>query len=276
MIARTSRLRIGFSVLLMAMHHPLRLAEDLASLDVLSDGRVDFGVSRGANHRYLAAFGISDAQTSHESFTASLDLMKQAWSENPIEIGSDQISFEPKPVQRPHPPIYVGTYTPETAAWAASQGHRLICHGVNNLAAIRPVMESYTAAGGDPSQVPFGRFVYVSDSDGSAKAELWETVVKLTERLKRIGIAKRSNVVSEADLEPENFYSNMVIAGGPDSCARRILELQQEFGIGYLNALAAFFGYLPLERLKRSLTLLAREVRPTLDTIGLSTARLKS
>lgn len=146
MLARTSRLRIGFSVLLLAMHHPLRLAEDLASLDVLSDGRVDFGVSRGANPRYLAAFGISEELTSHGSFVASLKLMKDAWSENAIEIGSDQFSFQPKPVQRPHPPIYVGTYTPETAVWAAEQGHRIICHGVNSLAAIRPVMKSYAAA----------------------------------------------------------------------------------------------------------------------------------
>jgi alkanesulfonate monooxygenase SsuD/methylene tetrahydromethanopterin reductase-like flavin-dependent oxidoreductase (luciferase family) len=264
MLARTSRLRIGFSVLLMAMHHPLRLAEDLASLDVLSDGRVDFGVSRGANPRYLSAFGISEELTSHESFVASLKLMKAAWSENAIEIGADQISFQPKPVQRPHPPVYVGTYTLETAVWAAGQGHRIICHGVNNLASIAPVMQSYVAAGGDASQVPFGRFVYVSDSDESAKAELWETVLKLTTRLKSIGLAKRNNVLAEEDLEPENFYAKMVIAGGPDTCARRILDLREQFGVGYLNALAAFFGYLPLELLKKSLTLLAREVRPQL------------
>lgn len=263
-LARTTRLRVGFSVLLLAMHHPLRLAEDLASLDVLSDGRVDFGVSRGANPRYLSVFGLTDGDTSHERFTAKLDLMKQAWRDGATAIGSETVSIEPKPVQRPHPPIFIGTYTPETAAWAARQGHRIICHGINNLAAIRPVIAAYADAGGDPSEVPFGRFVYVSESDERARTELWETVLKLTTRLKAIGIAKRNNVIAHEDLEPESFYRKMVIAGGPDTCAERINELRDSFGIGYLNALAAFFGYLPLDRLKRSLTLLATEVRPLL------------
>lgn len=263
-LARTSRLRVGFSVLLFAMHHPLRLAEELASLDVLSEGRVDFGVSRGANPRYLSAFGIPEATGAQGRFIAGIDLMKRAWGELPIEIGSQSFAIEPKPVQKPHPPIFVGTYTPDTAAWAARNHHGLICHGINTLDAVRPVLEAYADAGGALSDVPFGRFVYVSESDETAREELWETVLKLTERLKGVGITKRGAIISEADLEPEAFYQRMVIAGGPETCARKIDALRREFGIGYLNALAAFFGFLPLDLLKKSLRLLAVDVRPRL------------
>ncbi len=266
-LARTRRLRVSFSVLLLSIHHPLRLAEDLASLDVLSDGRVDVGISRGANARYLSAFSAPDADVSAQDFAARLGLMIRAWSADPIVFGTESFSVEPKPVQIPHPPVFVGTYTPDTAAWAARQGHRIICHGINSLDTIRPVMSAYTAAGGDPSEVPFGRFVYVSDDDESARRELWPTVEKLTARLRTIGIAKRDNVINAEDLEPEAFYRRMVIAGGPSACAARINELCGEFGLGYLNALAAFFGYLPLEQLKRSLTLLATEVRPRLEPV---------
>lgn len=264
MLARTRRLRIGFSVLLLAMHHPIRLAEDLASLDVLSDGRVDFGVSRGANPRYVAAYGLQDVDQSHAAFAEGIDFILGAWRDGAITVGGERFSVEPKPVQQPHPPIYIGTYTPDAAAWAAQKGHHIICHGINSLDAIRPVIGAFTASGGDAAAIPFGRFVYVSDSDESARAELWPTVLSLTERLRTIGIAKRNNVITEADLEPEAFYRRMVIAGSPQTCATAFTALRQEFGINYLNALAGFFGYLPVEQLKRSLALLAREVRPLL------------
>lgn len=260
-LARTTRLRVGFSVLLFAMHHPLRLAEDIASLDVLSDGRVDVGISRGANARYLSAFGIPGTAGSQERFRDGIDLLKQAWGIGLLQSGSGGFSIEPKPVQKPHPPIFVGTYTRDTAEWAARHGHRIICHGINSIDAVRPVLGAYAAAGGDVRGVPFGRFVYVSQSDRSARTELWETIQKLTDRLKSVGIARRGDILSEDDLEPEAFYQRMVIAGGPETCAHRINALREEFGIGYLNALAGFFGFLPLHLLKRSLTLLAGDVR---------------
>lgn len=151
-LARTRRLRVGFSVLLLSIHHPLRLAEDLASLDVLSDGRVDVGVSRGANARYLSAFGSPDADVSPKDFAARLQLMIRAWSPDPVLCRQESFSVEPKPIQLPRPPVFIGTYTPDTAAWAARQGQRIICHGINSLDSIRPVMNAYTAAGGDRRQ----------------------------------------------------------------------------------------------------------------------------
>ncbi|TDX62549.1 alkanesulfonate monooxygenase SsuD/methylene tetrahydromethanopterin reductase-like flavin-dependent oxidoreductase (luciferase family) [Methylosinus sp. sav-2] len=263
-LARTKRLRVGFSVLLLALHHPIRLAEEIATLDVLSDGRVDFGVSRGGNGRYLDAYGVP-AENVNTLFRDNLALIRRAWTEEKITIGESALSVEPKPVQHPHPPIYMGTYTDETAAWAAREGHSLILHGITSMANQRRLLKAYVEAGGDPTRAPFGRFVYVSESDESAREELWPTIERLTTRLRGFGLFNRKGVVTEADLEPENFYRDMVIAGSPQTCARAFLALHDELGVTYVNALSAFFGFLPLPLLEKSLALLAREARPLVE-----------
>lgn len=263
-LARTQRLRVGFSVLLLALHHPVRLAEEIATLDVISDGRVDFGVSRGGNVRYLEVYGIAPHSV-NDRFQSSLQFLQNAWQDGTMPFGDSSYSIEPKPVQKPHPPIFIGTYTEETAAWAAREGHAIICHGITNMANQRRMLRAYVDAGGDVSRVPFGRFVYVGDTDESARAELWPTVLKLTERLRGFGLFKRAGILVEWDLDPENFYRDMVIAGSPESCAKQILELNAELGITYLNALSAFFGFLPADLLERSLVRLGRDVRPLVE-----------
>jgi len=263
-LARTRRLRVGFSVLLLALHHPVRLAEEIATLDVISDGRVDLGISRGGNGRYLEAYGVAP-ETVNERFQSTLQFLLSAWQDRKMPFGENAYSLEPKPIQKPHPPIFIGTYSDETVAWTAQEGHTLICHGITNMANQRRLIRVFKDAGGDVRQVPFGRFVYVSETDASARDELWPTVLKLAKRLQGIGLSNRRGILSEGDLDPEIFYREMVIAGSPESCARQILELNEELGITYLNALSAFFGFLPLELLDRSLALLGREVRPRVE-----------
>ncbi|MGC4085580.1 MAG: LLM class flavin-dependent oxidoreductase [Vicinamibacterales bacterium] len=262
-LARTERLRVGFSVLLVPHHHPIRLAEEIATLDVLSNGRVDFGISRGANQRYGQVFGVPGEDPS-AVFERNLELILRAWQPGKIQIGGGEFSIEPKPVQRPHPPIYVGTHTSATVADVARRGHAIIIHGITNLGHVRRLASAFREAGGDMTPVPVGRFVYVAESDAAAREELWPTVLKLTRRLSGLGVAARANVIEPRDLDPEVFFNEMVIAGSPSTCADRLNSLLSELGSSYLNALSAFFGFLPLPLLRRSLTLLAEEVRPRL------------
>lgn len=259
--ARTHHLRIGFSVLLLPLHHPVRLAEEIATLDVLSGGRVDFGISRGGNERYFAAYGL-ESKPAAARFQDDLALIRRCWQAAPVEFGDHRLSVEPKPVQEPHPPVFIATYTEETAVWAARQGFNLICSGITNLSFAQGLIDAFAGAGGSIASVPFGRFVYVSENDASAREELWPTVIKLTDRLRSIFGRIKPHFASEADLVPETFYREMVIAGGPDSCVQQIMALRQGLGINYLNALSAFFGFLPPDLLRRSLNLLATEVMP--------------
>ncbi|MBX3331809.1 MAG: LLM class flavin-dependent oxidoreductase [Nitrospira sp.] len=259
--SQTQRIRIGFSVLLLPLHHPLRLAEELATLDVLSGGRVDFGVSRGGNPGYSEAYGVEPSR-GRETFEASLRFMLQCWGDGELRIGSGSYAVMPKPVQRPHPPIYIGTYNEDTAKWIGRNGYSLIQHGIQSLPNVRRIMHAYTAEGGLASQVPLGRFVYVSESDESARRELGPVVLDLIERLRRAGVPARPGTLTEADLEPNRFYEEMIIAGSPTTCVSKIATLQDSLHVEYVNCLTSFFGFLPHERLRQSLLLFANEVMP--------------
>lgn len=259
--AATTRLRVGFSVLLVPLHNPVRMAEEIATLDVLSGGRVDFGVSRGNNERYAAAFG-HDKQTA-PTLEQCLDKIIGYWAGQPLTIGENQFRVTPAPVQQPHPPIYVGAYSEATIEWAARRGYATIQHGIQSPGSLDRCLTSYARYGGDLSRVPVGRFCYVGESDAQARTDAWPIALRQAELLRRIGIWRRGeHVNTEADLEPERFYHETAIIGGPDTVAERIAQLRDTYGIRYVNLLSAFFGIMPQKLLRSSLELFAHEVMP--------------
>ena len=115
---RTRTIRIGFSVLVLPLFEPIRLAEEIAKLDVLSGGRVDLGVSRGNTSRYFEAWGL-DYEDRSAAFDAVFDKLIRYWTNAKVEVGSRTESIEPKCLQQPYPPIYVATYREDAAAWVA-------------------------------------------------------------------------------------------------------------------------------------------------------------
>ncbi len=261
--AQTHRIRIGFSVLLLPLHHPIRLAEELASLDVLSCGRIDFGVSRGGNGDYSKAFGV-DPSVGRQTFQHNLSLMLQCWSPKPVQLGEYDFDVQPKPLQQPHPPVYIGTYNEQMAEWAGQQGYRLIQHGIQSMPNICRIVRAFAAGGGNVRHMPIGRFVYVSASDKAARIELFPVIQLLTDRLRKAGIPSRAGTLTEEELQPERFYREMVIAGGPDTCREQLNELGCMTGSHRVNCLMAFFGFLPPDLLQRSLQLFADEIMPRL------------
>jgi len=262
MAAKTTKLRIGFSVLLLPMHNPLRVAEDVATMDVVSNGRVDFGVSRGGNARYAEAFAMETKDTAAR-FRESLAFILDCWTKPETTIRGKKYAVLPKPVQRPHPPVYVGTYTDQTARWAGRSGHLLIQHGIQSRRSIKGMLDSYESGGGKAGDVPVGRFFYVGRDDSSARRAVFSVACDLANFLHSIGMDRRG-FLSERDLEPERFYNDVVIAGGPRTCVEKVRALRDEMGVDYVNCLAAFFGYLPAGAVMKSLRLLSREVMPAL------------
>jgi alkanesulfonate monooxygenase SsuD/methylene tetrahydromethanopterin reductase-like flavin-dependent oxidoreductase (luciferase family) len=264
MAARTRTIRLGFSLRLLPLHQPIRLAEELASLDCLSRGRVDFGVSRGGSERYLQAFGVNNL-AAREHFPAALQQVLDCWAEHPLMLDGVAIDVQPKPMQQPHPPIYIGTYSEDMTRWAGAAGHRLIIHGIQSAAHARDNLRWFVEAGGNLAQVPFGRFTYVAESDDAARRELLPVLPGLLVKLRGVGQSQRAQgVIDMANLEPELFIKHMVVAGSPATCIERIAELRDGLGIRHFNLLPAFFGYLPPTILHRSLNLFAKEVMPAL------------
>jgi probable F420-dependent oxidoreductase len=114
--AVTKRMRLGTAVLLTALHNPVHLAKSLATLDHLSQGRLVVGVGLGGNPGVYPAFGLSSDRRAAR-FSEGIRVMKRLWTESRVSVTGDfwtlrDVTMEPKPVQKPHPPIWFGAHHP--------------------------------------------------------------------------------------------------------------------------------------------------------------------
>src|SRR5665213_1259860 len=127
--ARTSRTKIGTAVQVLPLGHPLRLAEETATIDQISGGRFVFGVGRSAFPRSYNAYGIA-YQESQDRFAESLDIIRLAWTQPVASYSGRYWSFEnftlvPRPLQQPHPPIRIAASQPDTYAAIGKLGFPL-------------------------------------------------------------------------------------------------------------------------------------------------------
>jgi len=263
---RTRKIRIGFSVLVLPLFEPIRLAEEIATLDVLSEGRVDFGVSRGNTSRYFEAWGL-DYEDRSTAFDTVFEKLLRYWTEAKVEVGSRTESIEPKCVQRPHPPVYVATYREESAAWVGAQGHVLFQGSQQSVGSIRRCIAAFKDAGGDVARVPIGRFVVVGETDDAAWQAAWPAAEKLTAGYRRGGEQVRRRISTEDELETERWLREVAVVGGPDTVAERIADLHAEFGFGNFMLVTGFLGNLPQDEVLRTLEFFAREVKPRFERV---------
>src|SRR5262245_32602363 len=169
---RTSTLRLGTGVLVLPWHNPVLLAEQVATLDVISEGRVDFGVGKGYRWSEFRGFGV-DRQEADARFTEALDVMLRAWttrrrfSYHGRYWDFDDIVVEPPPARAPHPPIWVAAASEASVRRAASAGHRLI---LDQYASAEQIAEriAWFRDGGGGGEVAVARQVYVAHSRGEA------------------------------------------------------------------------------------------------------------
>ena len=260
---RTSTIRIGFSVLVLPLFEPIRLAEEIATLDVLSGGRVDLGVSRGNTSRYFEAWGLAYEGRS-AAFDAGFEKLIHYWTEPKVQVGSRTESIEPKCVQRPHPPVYVATYRAEAAAWIGRRGLALFQGSQQSVDSIRRCIGAFKDTGGDMTKVPISRFIVVGESDEAARQAAWPAAERLTAGYRRGGDQVRRRIATEEELETDRWLREVAIVGSPDTVAERIAALHQELGFGNFMLVTGFLGHLPREHVVRTLELFANEVRPQL------------
>src|SRR5580704_9821045 len=128
--ARTERLRIGTAVSLAPFYQPLRLAEEVALLDVLSGGRVNWGAGRGFARGEFAAFGVP-LEESATRFRETVDIVLRAWTSERLTHHGEYFDFEgvevlPKPQQQPHPPVWMAATSESAIEWAAGRGFSIL------------------------------------------------------------------------------------------------------------------------------------------------------
>ncbi len=177
--ACTTTLRLGVAALITSLHDPLQLASTVTAVDRLSHGRLDLGVAPGGRRRKFEAFGV-DPATFISSFTEGLELMKAAWSDEPRVTfhgrfrDLDDLPIAPKPVQRPHPPIWFGANAPRALARAVHHGDAFMGAGSSTTAdfakAVQTVRTELAEQDKDPATFRIGKRVYLIVDDDAARA----------------------------------------------------------------------------------------------------------
>jgi probable F420-dependent oxidoreductase len=176
--ARTERLRLGCAVFVSPLHNPVHLAKAIATLDQLSHGRVEVGVGTGGRVRPFAAFGV-DPSALVARFNEGIALMRACWTESEIRFEGrfwqlDGAAMEPKPVQRPHPPIWIGGNHPAALRRAVRLGDGFFGAGSQTTAQFAEQVEIVRAElatqGRDPASFRIAKRVYVHVDDDAARA----------------------------------------------------------------------------------------------------------
>jgi probable F420-dependent oxidoreductase len=175
--ACTEQLRLGCAVFVLPLHNPLHLAKAISSLDCLSHGRVEVGVATGGRGRPFGAFGI-DADRPVARFNEALALMKACWTEHEINFDGSLwklqgASMEPKPVQKPYPPVWFGGSVPAGMRRAVGHGDGFMGAGSQTTAQfadqVKVVREELSLQGREPDTFRIGKRVYVHVEDDAAR-----------------------------------------------------------------------------------------------------------
>lgn len=175
--AVTRTLRLGAAVLLTPLRNPVQLAKSLSTLDHLSEGRLIVGVGIGGHTRIYPAFGIT-AERRVARFVEGLRVMKRLWTEERVTFAGEfwrleEAAMEPKPLQRPHPPLWFGARVPAALKRTVELGDGFIGAGSSTMAEfteqVAQLRGYLAAAGRDPSTFPIAKRVYLAVDPDKAR-----------------------------------------------------------------------------------------------------------
>lgn len=276
---RTKRLRFGPMIYALPLYHPLRLLEEICMLDQMSGGRLELGFGRGASPIELGLFGCDPAEA-ESIYQEALEVIVKGLTERPLSFKGQHFNFEDVPValeplQQPHPPIWYGVHSPDSAARAAKRGLNII--SLDNAALTRTFTDRYRdvmAREGRPGApqplVGIGRFVVVADSDEAALRlarrayPMWHD--SFTYLFRRRGSAPRHPRAADFD---GLCADGMGIAGAPDTVAAHLEADMEQSGANYMVGQFAF-GDLTRDETLRSVELFAQHVMPALEAGGMA------
>ncbi len=293
---RTRNIRIGHGVVVLPFNHPVRVAERIGVLDIMSNGRVEFGTGRATTMDELAGFAVSPQET-RARWAEAVEAIPRMWREDPFTMRGKfwtvepPVSIIPKPIQKPHPPMWVASTNPDTFALAADRGLGVLCFtlGVeldevkkrvqlyrDRIETARPVgmtinnqvsMNIMGLFGDDPVKI----------GEVARDAVLWyvrkgfELVSSVArapsgdDSYKYLGTASRFD---PAQITRDYYHflrENDLIAVGAPGEALRVARRYREVGADQILFFLQYGG-IPHELVMRSIELLGREVLPELHS----------
>ena len=282
--ARTRRMKIGIAVQVLPLCHPLRLAEEAATVDQLSHGRLIFGVGRSGVAQTYEAYGVSYAE-SRDRFREILDIIEQAWTKPSFSYDGKYHRFKdvavvPKPYQKPVPPIRIAASTPDTFPAIGRRGAAIFAsvrHTTwSDLARqIRSYHDAWEEAGHPGrGQVFVSAATYLAETEERARAEpkesimhfyheqanLLEGAAKLVDPETAARRMRRVNQLRSLDYD-EAVRSNALV-GTPAMIFEQLSNLQHEIGLSGILAELNCGGLIPHQKVLAAMQLLCEEVKP--------------
>jgi alkanesulfonate monooxygenase SsuD/methylene tetrahydromethanopterin reductase-like flavin-dependent oxidoreductase (luciferase family) len=260
---RTRRIRLGSAVSILPFRDPLHVAEDYAMVDVLSGGRLNFGVGSGYLRHEFAGHGV-DPESKRERFDEALEIILRAWRGESVTFDGRHhrvadVRLNVLPLQRPHPPVWIAILRYEAAPFVARKGFPMMMvpyATTEHLDEIRQATASfrraYLDAGHPPERLdlPFALHTYVTDSRAAAAAEAREAMDRYV----------RTRLYAKSRPYETLLDKHLIVTGSPEDCAAT-LGLYREAGMTHLLAIVNYGG-LPHKRVLRSMERLATEVMP--------------
>jgi alkanesulfonate monooxygenase SsuD/methylene tetrahydromethanopterin reductase-like flavin-dependent oxidoreductase (luciferase family) len=282
--ARTSHLKIGTAVQILPLCHPLQVAEEAATVDHVSRGRLIFGVGRSGFARTYMAYGVPYAE-SRERFAETLEIVQKAWTEDTFThegkyFQYHDVSVVPKPYQKPHPPIRVAATSADTFPALGAQGFDLFAAvRTGTLSELAPNLVAYRkahASAGHPGKggvflrVP----VYVADTFDQAVADCRDSIMgfyrQLGEQLERSAQEAGARAIEQRDVRGrrlretsfDEVLQEKVIVGTPEMVIERLGKIAAELELDGILAELNCGGQVPRDGVINSLGLLCNEVMP--------------
>jgi probable F420-dependent oxidoreductase len=240
--ARTTRLALVTTVFVLPLYHPLDVAEAVASLDQVSGGRVIFGVGTGYRQYEADAVEVPfDKRVSR--FTESIDILRRAWGDGAAtfhgrHFNFDDVTVVPKPVQRPHPPIWVGALEEKPVERAGRIADGWIAPSMQSLDTLHGRAARYRAMAaehGRPSVICLERDAAVAASRDDGRNGWLRRNLDLARHYRDRGASLPD---FPADLDAITFDGvgpGRAVAGTPDDCIRELQRCEQVLGCEYLS-----------------------------------------
>jgi alkanesulfonate monooxygenase SsuD/methylene tetrahydromethanopterin reductase-like flavin-dependent oxidoreductase (luciferase family) len=285
--AQTQRIRLMTGCILPVFHHPVKLASYTAMVDAISGGRLDVGFARAYLPYEFATFGVP-MDGSRERFEATLAAVVRLWTERDVSVETPWFSFQqattlPRPVQQPHPPVYVAAVrTPESFVRIGELGHGLLItpSGLDiNAGQVQAYRDAFRAAHGDSGREPtvvasLPLFVGETDQEAASTADpcleeylrvwagatdSWNTAAS-RDYPTYTGLSRYLRTLTARDVRA----TGSAIVGSPEKVLSRTMEYAESVGGIDTVLWQVDFGGMPLEPATRSLELFASEVMPKL------------
>jgi alkanesulfonate monooxygenase SsuD/methylene tetrahydromethanopterin reductase-like flavin-dependent oxidoreductase (luciferase family) len=273
----TRRVKIGIAVQVLPLSHPLRLAEDVATVDHLSRGRLDFGVGRSGLPGHYEGFNIP-YEESRDRFAETLEILLQAWTQERFSHEGRFYRFRdvcvtPKPYQKPHPAVRIAATTRDTYPMVGGLGYPVfVAIRTNSISDLRRLIGGYHEAwraAGHPGRGDVALLVpvYVAETARQAREEPEKSTMhwfrSIAEALKR-SPTQREQAERLARVSYDEIVTEQVVYGTPEAVAERLGALRAELGFSSLSAWMNVGARIPHERVLGSMRLFAERVAPRL------------